>query len=384
MNTTETPQEGTTAAAPAVESTATEMALTPQQIATNHYTEVKAQIARYNDDYMGLKIEGPEDKKGAELVKKAKNVVVKTRTNSGRINDQANAPLKAQIKANDAALADALAGLLPIEKHLKDEEATYLAATKAAEKERLDKLRERMEDRINDLRELGFVFNRMMQSYWVNYNGQDVMVGMDDLEKWNETDFTNFYDETSVLYQANETRKQQEADEAKRQQDLIEQQRQQLQEERKQLEQEKATARQNQVVTSKPESQPVQIDRVETPPVQIDQVPPVTPAAAPALDLANGPSDAEGALLHIEEQREQQQEPQPEPVVETVPVAAVEPAAIDVDDHTDKQKFLALADQIAALEIPICDTFEGGLLVDVVADHVAALITLIRNQANAL
>jgi hypothetical protein len=192
-----------------LEPQAEEIALTPEQIETVqkeiNSTLVKRNVTdslikKYRDEYMGLTINGIEDKEGFETVYTARQTAKNTRILVKNICTEGRATLQAKAKQWIAKQKELTAQIEEIEAHLQKQEDAYQAEKDRIKAERKADEAKRLIGRTTLLTQMGEVFNG------AEYVLDEVAYDLDVIRESDDKDWENIIlPKYTAIFNAKET-----------------------------------------------------------------------------------------------------------------------------------------------------------------------------------
>jgi hypothetical protein len=157
-------------------------------------------IKKYRDEYMGLTINGVEDKEGFEAVYSARQTAKNTRILVKNICTEGRATLQAKAKQWIAKQKELTAQIEEIEAHLQKQEDAYQAEKDRIKAERKAAEAKRLIDRTTLLTQIGVVFNG------AEYVLDEVAYDLDVIRESDDKDWENIIlPKYTAVFDAKET-----------------------------------------------------------------------------------------------------------------------------------------------------------------------------------
>lgn len=199
------------------------------QAAIKKFSQSDAGIARMAKEYMPLKINGVDDKKGFDIVHKARMDVKNHRVAVEKKRKELKADALEYGRKVDSEAKRLTAMLKPIEDHLQAEEQAVLDERERIRKEKEEAEQRRVQHRVERLAEFGVVPNLNHVKHWTDAEFDDALI---EARK-------AFEEEQARKAKEEEERRQREAEEAearRKEQERLDAERAKLDAERREME----------------------------------------------------------------------------------------------------------------------------------------------------
>ncbi len=151
--------------------------------ALKQYTVTDAEIAKLNDKYMSLKINGQEDVKGYRVVRSARMEIKGKRIDVEKKRKELKEESLKFGKAVDGEAKRITALLLPIETHLTEQEKTIDDEKARIKREAAEKEQKRIQGRIQGLFDTGMAFNG------TGYVYQDIIISPEQVNTMTDDEY---------------------------------------------------------------------------------------------------------------------------------------------------------------------------------------------------